>query len=627
MLRQRRLPVRGRGACGGRRRRRKREQARTDPQRRGGSAVLWSIEQAWSRLPAGPGPLCRGAPAPCGLPARPGIAPRGQCRPALGPAHARPCATAQRQPRHQHGQHQQQHQHDAFWSPPTTSTPPRPSPAQPNMAPSPPYPVLSSDEQRPVRGLPIRSVRERRLGEFVGGQYNEYNLAALLFEARTDSKHYIRISRWDPVPWLHPHPDGKGGDVINKPPFADAAKQTYTPTHKGTTFGPSWTNHWVKVQFTVPPAWAGREEGSVQLEFDPDCEAMIFNDQGLPLQGLTGGGDVNRRVDFPLTTSMCKAGRETTLFIEITANGMGGLPPAGSGKDPDPNRYFELRSADLVLKRLEAWRLLWDFNLLRGSVDWVDRSTVLQNKALWVANEIQNTFRHTDVGSVARCRALAQEVLGGKWDTKPEAIWTQPTNTSATVWAMGHCHIDSCWLWPKKITQQKVARSWSTQLSLMERYPEHRFTASQAAQFVWLEKLYPSLFERLKKFIASGQFIPVGGTWVENDANLPSGEAFVRQFVHGQRYFLSRFGARSNIFWLPDTFGYNAQIPQLARSAGLDYFFTQKLSWNNINHYPHNTVMWEGLDGSQIITHFSPVENYDSQCRLDDITKCMRNSV
>lgn len=496
-----------------------------------------------------------------------------------------------------------------------------------SLMPASPYPILPAGDDRVVRALPIRRIRERRLGEFIGGQYAQYNLSSVLFEARTDDKAYIRIARWDPEPWLHPDPKGKGGEVINKPPFSDAVKQHYTDTKKGTTFGPSWTNHWVKLSFTMPPAWIHKEPEAVQLEFDPGCEAMIFNEDGLPLQGITGGTAVNRRVDFPLTPAMRKLGKVTTLYIEITANAMFGVPSAGSGSDPDPNRYFKLQSADLVLKRLDAWRLLWDFNLLRGAVDWVERDTVLQNKALWVANEIQNTFRRNDIDSIARCRHLADEVLGRNWDTPhPEKVWTHPTNTAPKVWAMGHCHIDSCWLWPKKVTEQKVARSWSTQLSLMERYPEHRFVASQAAQFEWLERLYPSLFERLKKFVASGQFQPVGGSWVENDANLPSGEAFVRQLVYGQRYFLSRFGKRHTIYWLPDTFGYNAQIPQLARSAGMDYFFTQKLSWNNINHFPHNTVMWEGLDGSQIITHFSPVENYDSMARLDDIEKCVKNS-
>ena len=73
---------------------------------------------------------------------------------------------------------------------------------------------------------------------------------------------------------------------------------------------------------------------------------------------------------------------------------------------------------------------------------------------------------------------------------------------------------------------------------------------------------------------------------------MPSGEALVRQFMYGQRFFESHFGIRSKTFWLPDTFGYSAQLPQIARSAGMKYFFTQKLSWNNINNFP-NTVTSE----------------------------------
>lgn len=43
---------------------------------------------------------------------------------------------------------------------------------------------------------------------------------------------------------------------------------------------------------------------------------------------------------------------------------------------------------------------------------------------------------------------------------------------------------------------------------------------------------------------------------VEMDTNLPSGEALCRQFLYGQRFLESRFGKRSTVFWLPDTFGY-----------------------------------------------------------------------
>ncbi|KAI3487963.1 hypothetical protein L1887_48046 [Cichorium endivia] len=209
------------------------------------------------------------------------------------------------------------------------------------------YPTHASEESRPVRSGLIRSVHERRLDEFVGGQFGDYNLASVLFEARTDEEKQRRASN----------------------------------------SGPSWTNHWLKLKLNVPKDWVHKEW--LQLEFDPGCEAMIFTEAGMPLQGITGGFEDNRRVDFPLKQEYRNG---VTFYIEITANGMFGLPSDGSG-DPDPNRYFELQSCDIVVKRAEAWKLLWDFDLLKGCVKNLSKDTELQNRALWVANQVQNTFR------------------------------------------------------------------------------------------------------------------------------------------------------------------------------------------------------------------------------------------
>lgn len=472
------------------------------------------------------------------------------------------------------------------------------------------YPTYASEESRPVRSGLIRSVHERRLDEFVGGQFGDYNLASVLFEARTDEEKYVSIQSWTPKPG-------------SKPSFDEAKRQSYVKAKKGIKFGPSWTNHWLKLKLNVPKDWVHKEW--LQLEFDPGCEAMIFTEAGMPLQGITGGFEDNRRVDFPLKQEYRNG---VTFYIEITANGMFGLPSDGTG-DPDPNRYFELQSCDIVVKRAEAWKLLWDFDLLKGCVKNLSKDTELQNRALWVANQIQNTFRKADLDSILRCRKLAQEILGQDWEDHVDSIYDQDVvkgREDVRIWSLGHTHIDSAWLWPYSATQQKVARSWSTQIDLMDRFPEHRFTASTAQQYQWLETLYPDLFKKVKGYVEDGRFQPIGGSWVECDANMPSGEAFARQFLYGQRYFLSRFGKRCDIFWLPDTFGYNAQIPQLARQSGCDYFFTQKLSWNNINRFPHNTVMWVGLDGTQIIVHMTPVNNYDSKCSVEEIVRGVKNN-
>lgn len=112
----------------------------------------------------------------------------------------------------------------------------------------------------------------------------------------------------------------------------------------------------------------------------------------------------------------------------------------------------------------------------------------------------------------------------------------------------------------------------------MDRWPNHQFAASSAQQYLWLEQLYPKGFERVKHYIEEGRFHAVGGAWLEHDCMMPSGESLVRQYLYGQRYFKSRFGAYCREAWLPDTFGYASQLPQILRQAGLKYFFTQKVS-------------------------------------------------
>lgn len=236
-----------------------------------------------------------------------------------------------------------------------------------------------------------------------------------------------------------------------------------------------------------------------------------------------------------------------------------------------------------------------------------------------VANEIMDTFiaGNGSQESIKKARKVAQKYLGDKVDSHK----VYETGTEPIVYAIGHCHIDTCWLWPWAETKRKVARSWSNQCDLMERYPEHRFACSQAQQFKWLKQYYPSVFDRVKGWVKKGHFQPIGGSWVEHDTNMPSGESLVRQFLYGQRFFESHFGERCTTFWLPDTFGYSAQLPQLCRLAGMSRFFTQKLSWNNINNFPHTTFNWVALDGSQVICHMAPAETYTAEAHFGDVKR------
>ncbi|OCF58446.1 alpha-mannosidase [Kwoniella mangroviensis CBS 10435] len=443
-----------------------------------------------------------------------------------------------------------------------------------------------------------------RLDQFIGGHYADYNLSSLLFAHRLDDSKHVKLEVWS-------------APNRSKPSFEEAKRQNYRIAHKGEEFGPSWSNHWFRFTLHIPSEWEAYER--VQLEFDCSGEAMVYTVEGDPIHGLTGGFGGDRRVEFIIPPEMRDAG-VGHLYIEASCNGMFGI---NDMDPPDPNRYYRLNSADLVVPNMEAWRLMWDFNAIHQVYNTLPDDSPLSKHSLYVANEIMNVFKRGSLESVGKCRRLAEEILGKGWEKQVGKDSEDADKQKGTLWGVGHCHIDTAWLWPFSVTQQKSARSWSTQCDLIDRYPEHRFSATQAQQFKWTEELYPTLFARIKSKVSKGSFQPLGATWVEMDTNMPSGEALVRQFLYGQRYYESRFGFRAKTFVLPDTFGYSSQLPQISRQAGAPNFFTQKLSWNSINNFPHTTFNWVGLDGSQVLTHMTPVDNYNSQCDIGDIRRGM----
>ncbi|KIJ30485.1 glycoside hydrolase family 38 protein [Sphaerobolus stellatus SS14] len=458
----------------------------------------------------------------------------------------------------------------------------------------------------------VKGLTKNRINTMTQGHFSNVNLSSVLFADRRDDAEHVKLEVWS-------------APGRTKPGFEEAIKQKFKPAKKGDSFGPSWVSYIIDDLITVniPASWAKHER--VQFEFDPGCEAMIFTTDGVPLQGITGGYAGDRRVEFILPPEARKKGT-FSFVIEQTCNGMFGVPWSGDTIDPpDMNRYYKLDSADLIVPNMPAWHLMWDVYTLRQLVETLPGNSELQNKALVTANKIMNVFDHLDPDSIGRARKVAEDVFGEGWAEKGAKIWEEGPKKER-VYGIGHCHIDTAWLWPYSATQQKVARSWSTQIDLMERYPEHRFACSSAQQYKWLEQLYPALFERVKAKIASNQFHPVGGQWLESDGNMPSGEAFARQFIFGQRYFESKFGIRCEVSWLPDSFGLNGALPQLIRGAGMKYFFTQKLSWNNINTFPHSTFNWIGIDGTQVLCHMTPVETYTAQATIGDVVKGATNN-
>jgi alpha-mannosidase len=191
--------------------------------------------------------------------------------------------------------------------------------------------------------------------------------------------------------------------------------------------------------------------------------------------------------------------------------------------------------------------------------------------------------------------------------------------------AVGHAHIDSAWLWPVRETIRKVARTCANVTDLMHSHAELVYAMSSAQQLAWLKEDRPEVFARVADRVKAGQFVPVGGMWVESDTNMPGGEALARQFAYGKRFFRDEFGVETEEVWLPDSFGYTAALPQLIALSGSRWFLTQKISWNQTNRFPHHTFWWEGLDGTRIFTHFPPVDTYNAKLSGAELAYASRN--
>ncbi|KAJ3042014.1 hypothetical protein HDV00_008306 [Rhizophlyctis rosea] len=445
-----------------------------------------------------------------------------------------------------------------------------------------------------------RNITIERLEKFVQvGQFDDVNLSAALWKHSPDSQ-YVKLK-------VYSVPD------LKRISFDDAMKGKYTDTHVGEEFGPTWSTHWFKVSVDIPYDLAGEE---VVLIFDPDSEAMIWSTDGEPLTGLTGGGGNERHVEHRLTNK-AKGGDHFEFYIEVASNAIFGAGHGGFINPPQKDRYYRLNSASIGVRNEVAHALKTDLGLLIEMVKHLPTDSQTSSDALYTANAVVNTVHPDDPKTIAEAKKLTDHFFESRKDTG------FPLHQ---VTAVGNCHIDTAWLWPFDETKRKSARSWSRQCMLIDENLDYTFAASQAQQFEWVELLYPKLFKRMQKHAKNGKFIPIGGTWVEMDCNMPSGEALCRQFLYGQRFFESRFGARTKVFWLPDTFGYSAQLPQIVHEADMKYFFTQKLSWNNINKFPHSTFLWTGLDGTSVLTHFSPADTYTAQVNVEEVNRCVTNN-
>jgi alpha-mannosidase len=420
-----------------------------------------------------------------------------------------------------------------------------------------------------------------------------------------------------------------GGEPV---PASEAMAARYSPAGVGDRWGPAWSTSWFRVTGTVPRDWAGlRVEAVLDLGFGTaqpgfSAEGLVLRPDGTAVKA------VNPRNTWLPVTGSADGGEEIVRYVEAAANpvvinrpdsayafsptAIGGRAPWLEHRDAAPGEpLYRLRRMDLAVFEHEVYELVQDIEVLGQLMLALPEDSSRRWQLLRTVSRALDVLDPQDVPASA---AGVREVLA--------PALAAPAHAGAhRVSAVGHAHIDTAWLWPQRETVRKVARTVSNVTQLMDDHPEFLFVMSQAQQLAWLKEQRPEVYARAQEKAKTGQFLPVGSLWVEPDTNLVGAESLARQFVHGKRFYQEEFGIETREMWLPDTFGYNAALPQVMKLAGVDWFLTQKLSWNTTNRFPHHTFWWEGIDGTRIFSHFPPVDTYNSDLSGGELAHTVAN--
>lgn len=399
-------------------------------------------------------------------------------------------------------------------------------------------------------------------------------------------------------------------------PFEKRLDGRYKPIVEGERWGSAWESAWFRLFGEVPLEWKG---ANLVAHLDFSGEGLVFTHGGIALQGLTNGSIFNpdfARTFVPLKKE-CDGGERVELWVDAAANSLFGVFRSEDPAEDAPDRYghFESRveSMKLAVFDEDIRQLFLDVLTLSGLVKRLPEKSVRRARIIRALNGAVNAFG-SDCGNAREAREILKPQL-----EKPACA------SALEVTAVGHAHIDTAWLWPVRETVRKCARTFANQLALIEKYPGYIFGASQPQHYAFVKEHYPEIYSRVRKARDAGQWELQGGMWVEADCNLISGESMIRQILHGKNFFKKEFGVDVNNLWLPDVFGYSASLPQIMKKSGIDYFLTQKLSWNQFNEFPHHTFNWRGIDGSEVLAHFPPENTYNSRLDTEFLLPAVEN--
>ncbi len=395
---------------------------------------------------------------------------------------------------------------------------------------------------------------------------------------------------------------------ITKEHYRTVPTKNWFKLSKGEEWGGRWMNMWVRFNFKVPAEYA-----NIPLFMGPDMtyrEGLVF------VNGKPSGLINNNDHFYHRITCGAPEGTEFDVATEFYA----GHPCAEEtpfrfyGLDGDPGEYKQMYNGMAVYT---VDRKLWELSVngmcLCQLAQFLDDSNNLKKKAVDALEELYKILpvqpHFASAEDIASFIDDCTEIIA---KFKLENKLTSTAKSRPSIGILGHSHMDTAWLWPVDETIRKCARTYSNALHMMELYPEYNFIQSSALHSEWMKEYYPTIFEDMKKRVAEGRYEPNGAVYVECDCNITSGESMIRQFLKGQMFTRENFGYTSDSFWLPDTFGYSAAIPQIMKGCSVKYFNTTKIGWNDLNIFPIDTFKWKGIDGSEVLTHFNVTHKHPS---------------
>lgn len=383
--------------------------------------------------------------------------------------------------------------------------------------------------------------------------------------------------------------------------YEEALNRHFSPMPQGSKWGAKWEYGWFKGSVKLPDEALGRR---IVIMMDTGAEGIVF------VNGKNAGS-IDRFHD-EITISMSGVPGEIYDIIVESYAGHGprieniGPTPPGRTAVPEPGRtQATVGESSFGIWDEDAFQLFMDVSTLYKVLISIDKKSLR-------AQEIYKALCEFTL-IVDFEQPYEKRVQGFKLCRKKLKPLLQCVNgsTMPLMYIFGQSHLDLAWLWTLNETKRKAGRTLSTQLALMDEYPDYKFFITQPPLFIMLKEHYPELYKRVLEKVHNGQIMPEGGMWVEPDTNMPSGESLVRQFIYGKRFFMEEFGIDSKLLWLPDTFGFSAALPQIAKGCGIKYFSTQKIVRNYYegDPFPYNIFMWEGIDGTQILTHIHKKNN------------------